>query len=255
MAALTANFVKESTATTGTGTINLGGAETGFIAFSDTFSTADTVHYLIEDGNNKEYGIGTLTTGAPWTLARTTVLETLVSGTFDDTSPTAISLSGSATVGVGPIAYPPGSMVGTASTTSGTRTTISTTIPLDDTIPQNTEGDEFITVTYTPKYADSILRVTAQIAYAREDAGHTLTMALFRDSTADADATNAVLSTGVHYIPNRIEYDYTSGSTASTTFKLRVGSSSGTAAINGTTSVSYFNGTLNSFIRVDEIRQ
>ncbi len=102
MATPLANWIKESTATTGTGTITLGGAETGFLSFEDhpDVSSTDTVHYVIEDGNDKEYGIGTLTSGASWTLARTTTLATLVSGTYDDTSPTAISLSGSAVVGV-----------------------------------------------------------------------------------------------------------------------------------------------------------
>jgi hypothetical protein len=95
-----ANWVQETTATTGTGTINLGGAVAGFIKFEDTFSTGDTVYYSIKDGTNREVGIGTLTAGTPWTLARTTVLENLVSGTFNNTSPTAITLSGSAVVGV-----------------------------------------------------------------------------------------------------------------------------------------------------------
>ncbi len=105
MATELANWIRESTATTGTGTITLGGAETGFVSFEDhpDISSGDTVHYYIEDGNNKEYGIGTLTSGASWTLARTTVKETLVSGTFDNTSPTAISLSGSALVGIAPV--------------------------------------------------------------------------------------------------------------------------------------------------------
>jgi hypothetical protein len=97
-----ANWVEEYTTTTGTGTINLGGATAASIAFSDYFSTGDLVHYSIEDGSNREIGIGTLTTGTPWTLARTIVLETLVSGSYTDfdSSPTAITLSGNAVVGV-----------------------------------------------------------------------------------------------------------------------------------------------------------
>lgn len=92
-----ANWVKQATATTGTGTITLGAAETGYVAFGDQFADGDVVYYTIEDGNNRESGIGTYTaTGT--TLSRDTVLETLVSGTFDNTSPTAITLSGSAIV-------------------------------------------------------------------------------------------------------------------------------------------------------------
>lgn len=95
-----ANWVKESTATAGTGTINLGGAAAGHIPFSAAFATGDRVLYSITDGNDREIGIGTLTSGSPWTLARTQVLQTLVAGTYDDTAPAAIALSGAATVGI-----------------------------------------------------------------------------------------------------------------------------------------------------------
>lgn len=254
MAALTANWVKESTATTGTGTINLGGAETGFIAFSDTFSTADTVHYVIEDGNNKEYGIGTLTTGAPWTLARTTVLETLVSGTFDDTSPTAITLSGSATVGVAAIADPPGTIVGSARTEYTSLANPTTAIPADTTIPQNTEGDELFTVSYTPKYADSILEVIVHLARVRAPGSVHVTAALFRDSTADALASTAIYDSITDM--TIFHLDEPANSTASTTFKVRVGPSSGTGTyVNGTTSSQMHGVAMNTFIEVREIRQ
>lgn len=95
-----ANWVKESTATTGTGTLSLGGAASGFVPFSAAFATGDLVLYTIEDGNNRETGIGTLTSGSPWTLARTRPMETLVAGTYSNATPSAISLSGSATVGI-----------------------------------------------------------------------------------------------------------------------------------------------------------
>lgn len=95
-----ANWIKETTATTGAGTITLDGAVTGFIAFDDhpDFVTGSYVEYAIESGNNREAGIGKLTLGGTDTLERTKVLETLVSGTFDNTSPTAISLAGTSTV-------------------------------------------------------------------------------------------------------------------------------------------------------------
>lgn len=96
-----ANWVNQATSTTGTGTITLGSAETGFIAFGDALADGDFVPYVIEDGNDREAGIGTYTVSGT-TLARTEVRYTLVSGTYDDTSPVAISLSGSATVRIAP---------------------------------------------------------------------------------------------------------------------------------------------------------
>ncbi len=65
-----ADRVKEVSTSTGTGTINLGGAATGYRAFSSAFVTTDVVYYCIEDGTNWEVGYGTLTTGTPWTLSR-----------------------------------------------------------------------------------------------------------------------------------------------------------------------------------------
>ena len=94
-----ANWVKENTTTTGTGTITLGGAVTGFIAFADALADGDVVFYSVKDGNNRENGIGTFTASGT-TLARTKVLETLVSGVYDNTSPAAITLSGSAEVSI-----------------------------------------------------------------------------------------------------------------------------------------------------------
>jgi hypothetical protein len=67
--------VLETTTSTGTGSINLGGAKTGHRSFSAAFTTGDQVYYTIAGGAEWEVGIGTVTTGAPWTLSRTTVLS------------------------------------------------------------------------------------------------------------------------------------------------------------------------------------
>ena len=87
------NRAKMSTSTTGTGTITLGSAESGYQTFADAgVANADVVRYVIEDGNNWEIGTGTYTaTGT--TLSRT-VSES-------SNSNNAINLSGSATVFIG----------------------------------------------------------------------------------------------------------------------------------------------------------
>jgi len=103
--AISADWIAQNTVTTGTGTITLGTALTGFIRLQDDSRITDgaLVNYTIEDGNDREMGIGTYAS-AGGTLARTVVQRTLVSGTYDDTSPTAISLSGSAVVRCSPVA-------------------------------------------------------------------------------------------------------------------------------------------------------
>ncbi len=68
--------VKESSATTGTGTFTLGGAVSGFESFSAGIGGDNTTYYCIfETGtNNFEVGLGTLNGGAS-TLARTYVIS------------------------------------------------------------------------------------------------------------------------------------------------------------------------------------
>jgi hypothetical protein len=95
------NLVKATTTTTGTGTLTLS-AMTGWALFSAAYADGQVVPYAIENGDNKEVGLGTV--GAGNTLARTTVLATLVGGTYDDTSPVAITLAGNSTVSSGPLA-------------------------------------------------------------------------------------------------------------------------------------------------------
>jgi hypothetical protein len=88
------NRAKMSTSTTGTGTITLGSAESGYQTFADAgVANADVVRYVIEDtGGAFEIGTGTYTaTGT--TLSRT-VSESSNAGA-------AINLSGSATVFIG----------------------------------------------------------------------------------------------------------------------------------------------------------
>lgn len=77
MALVIADRVKETTTTTGTGTINLAGAASGFQSFVSGVGNSNTTFYTIEDANGAwEIGIGTVTDASPDTLARTTVLAT-----------------------------------------------------------------------------------------------------------------------------------------------------------------------------------
>ena len=93
MAFVIADRVRETTVTTGTGTIDLGGAVTNFETFTANLSNGDTTYYAIVDNTNNafEVGLGTFATGSPNTLARTSIIAssnsnsavTLGSGTKD----------------------------------------------------------------------------------------------------------------------------------------------------------------------------
>ena len=67
--------VKETTATTGTGTYTLAGAVGSFDSFAE-IGDGNTTYYACSDGTAFEVGIGTYTLSGT-TLARTTILESL----------------------------------------------------------------------------------------------------------------------------------------------------------------------------------
>jgi hypothetical protein len=83
-----------TTATTGTGTITLGTAVSGYLTFAGAgVANGNVVSYGIKDGANSEWGTGTYT-AAGTTLTRTVTLSTNAN--------TAINLSGSAEVYITP---------------------------------------------------------------------------------------------------------------------------------------------------------
>jgi hypothetical protein len=89
------NRARETTATTGTGTITLGGAVTGFQTFANA-GIDGIVSYVIEDGDDWEIGYGVFAAAGP-TLTRQVILEST-------NSDNALDLSGDAEVMSSPIA-------------------------------------------------------------------------------------------------------------------------------------------------------
>jgi hypothetical protein len=75
MALVVKDRVRETTTTTGTGTITLGGAATGFQSFS-VIGDSNTTFYTIQLANTNEWevGVGTYTLSGT-TLSRDTILE------------------------------------------------------------------------------------------------------------------------------------------------------------------------------------
>lgn len=78
MALVLKDRVKETTVSTGTGAVVLGGASTGYQSFS-VIGDGNTTYYTITDGTSWEVGVGTYT-AATLSLSRDTILESSNSG-------------------------------------------------------------------------------------------------------------------------------------------------------------------------------
>ena len=89
MALVFKDRVQESTTTTGTGTVTLAGATTGFQSFS-VIGNGNTTYYTLVSDSEWEVGIGTYTSSGT-TLSRDNVLESSNSGS-------KITLSGTSNV-------------------------------------------------------------------------------------------------------------------------------------------------------------
>ena len=83
MALVLNDIVKETSTTTGTGTLDLAGASVGFVTFVAGIGNSNTTYYAInaQGTSNWEVCIGTVTDSTPDTLARDTVLSNSLGNT------------------------------------------------------------------------------------------------------------------------------------------------------------------------------
>ena len=166
-----------------------------------------------------------------------------------------ISSAGLATGGIGRSNMYTGAVLQVVNYQTGAVATGTTTIPNDDTIPQNTEGTEFFTLAITPTSATSKLVINFSTILNHSVGTAILNTCLFQDSTANAltVATSQNVNSGGLMVVSGSHY-MTAGTTSSTTFKIRCGSpTAGTTTLNGVTSSRYYGGTSNSYITIMEI--
>jgi hypothetical protein len=127
-------------------------------------------------------------------------------------------------------------------------------IPFDDTIPQNTEGFEVMTLSITPKSASNLLLITA-IGSFGSNVNNAAQLALFQDSTAGALAATygAWVPAGAYTTTTLMHY-MTAGTTSATTFKVRAGGvQAGTLTFNGNGGARIYGGIMASSITIIEI--
>jgi len=152
--------------------------------------------------------------------------------------------------------YFPGNVVQTVHTEDGEYASTTTLMVNDDTIPQITEGAEFISASITPTNASNKLKIEVSVLLSSSSTNERTSGALFQDSTADAIAAMVCNYDGnVALTPQPLNFTHwmTAGTTSSTTFSLRAGPIvAGTCGFNGWNSTRIFGGKMASTITITE---
>ena len=171
MALVLKDRVKETTTTTGTGTVNLAGATTGFETFVSAVGNSNTCYYTILDANGTgwEVGIGTVTDASPDTLSRTTILES-------SNSDNAITLS------------------------TGTHT-VFLTYPADKSVYRNTK-DQIVATASGIVFSDATVQTTAPVD---TNTTYTAGSGLQLDSTTFNAKTASTSASGITILTNTID--------------------------------------------------
>jgi len=140
-----------------------------------------------------------------------------------------------------------------ATASLGTVATGTTQIPVDNTIPQITEGNQYLSLAITPQSALSLLEIDVTLCLTNSVA-NTVVAALFQDAVANALACAATVVTTGGFL-NQITFKHfmLAGTIAATTFTVRAGGvAAGTTTVNGSGGAQYFGGAFASRMTIKE---
>ena len=147
-----------------------------------------------------------------------------------------------------------GNVVQVVNFQTGALATGTTVIPLDNTIPQITEGFEVMTLAITPTNASNILMVDVATFIGTPTDNAWLITALFVGTTADALATMPQYAETSNPVASVFfRHRMVAGATTELTFRVRCGqNTAGTLSFNGHAGIGFFNGTSASSITITE---
>jgi hypothetical protein len=138
-----------------------------------------------------------------------------------------------------------------------TSASLTTNIPYDDTIPQNTEGTQVLTAPITPKTTTNRVRVRAVLWGGPATSDGQMIAALFRNSTANALHTvsaRGLASSPVGTAMLVLEFEDSPGSVSTQTYNIRVGGPSGGSIwLNGDSAGRKFGGASRCTLVLEEI--
>lgn len=132
---------------------------------------------------------------------------------------------------------------------------LATNIPLDNTIPQITEGNQILSANITPTSASSRIRIRTVIPISATT-GQGIIGAVF--SGSGANAITAIVGTATQsYLTNLVmEYEEAAANTSARTYTVRAGvqTGGGSAFINGSIYQQFMGGAMRCTIVVEEIQ-
>ena len=207
-----------------------------------------TVSGLVNGSNSAQVPYGTGGPNVPYSVLGYLTWEagnTMTAGTW--VSPSSIGL-------YRPGVNLPGQVIQRQGVQTGAYATGTTTFTPGAGIPQNTAGDQYMSLAVTPVSSANVLYLRSQAVFSTNGAGES-GMALFQDSTANALAATAIdnRASGANYSMN-IDYELISGTISSTTFKIRIGDAAENSTyFNGAAGAQQFGGVSNSYLKAQEI--
>lgn len=154
--------------------------------------------------------------------------------------------------------FPTNTVIQEVYSTTNTYTSLgSTAIPLDDSIPQVTEGVQCLSCSITPKFSTSIIKITVSASIENNTSSANCIIAIFANGASNAISARVIASVGSSSggAFNLIHY-HSPGTTSTQTYTVRVGTNGGYGMyINGDSSSRLLGGAQYSSIILEEIKQ
>lgn len=225
----------------------------------------DTVYDLLGDGTlapvtkadiRTNLGLGTIATQAANNVAITggTISGVTVTGLATDLAVadggTGASTPAAARTNLGFTS----AVIDRAYASYNSTASITTVIPADNSIPQNTEGTQILTASITPKSITNRVRVRFT-GSASATAISNIVVALFVGAGANAVQVTATTIPAAAYTGQlALEFEHVPGVLTATSYSIRVGpGAAGTIVMNSSTGGPWFAGSSASTLVVEEI--
>lgn len=147
----------------------------------------------------------------------------------------------------------PGDRIAGSQLFDGAVATTTTLLPNDDTIPQNTEGGQFQSLTHNRQSASAVLNVVSNQTLSCSGSNYVVT-ALFQDAVADALAAVMCFIPAAQPLVVPLFHRMRAGAVGNTTLKTRSGpDSASTVTFNGFTGARKLGGVMASVLQIDEV--